>query len=61
MEERRFCPICGEELKKSYINGKGEQVWFCEDGNEEYVFRRRGEYVYAISVYDGASICVGIK
>ena len=60
-ENKHVCPDCGEPLVKDYINGEGEQVWYCPNGDEEYVFRKEGEYVYAVCLYDGKKTCVGVS
>lgn len=58
-ENKYVCPICGEPLEKDYINANGEQVWYCPNGDEEFVFRAEGEYMYAVSTYNGKKICMG--
>jgi len=60
MNNQRVCPECGTPLQYAYQRDNGEVVYYCPEGDEHYVFKNKGGYEYAVCLYDGKEICVGV-
>ena len=62
IENKLVCPDCGCALDFSYEREDGTKVYYCPDGDEEYIFvkGKGNEYVYCECLWDGKKTCVGV-